>query len=698
MEIKINTLTLHNFKGALGTREFSLGGTNARIEGDNGTGKSTVFDAFTWLLFGKDHLGQDWTNFDIKPLDPVTGAPVPDLDSFWVEAALLVDGTRRTLRRVVTEDWVKPKGESVRVLKGNVQTFFLDGVACPTKKAYDLAIHEWIDEVVFRTITNPLCFIDDAFTPWQERRKTLLSIAGYDPDAVAAREFPDLVEAMNGEELDMFRRRIAAEKKVNKDSLAKANANIGAWRAALPADGEKTEADVKTELLAVKATYADRETKIRILIDKADAGIADINTANRTQDEAIAAKRAEIRALNQKVDKYLADAVKARQDENKAREDAIAAAHRKVADAEERIRTLEDALRRSDKRMEELQLGSKEEKARLTRLSAEYEQERATAFAPQVDDVCPVCGRPFSEEEKAGKRDAIVASLREEQRRKQHAIQERVPAIRAEIAVWDESIKAEAERKAETEHELLEAKHELTILDHELEVAEALPVNDIEAATNEARRTMAFHDLELNLEHLEADVNELQDKRVSADELLADRRRYEGEIAHLQDECKAICRPLEDALAVFGERRRIQGLIDAEERRRAAFSDEVARLERLEARVLEFIKASVSACNDAISALFHDARWKMFSYTLDGGIVEMCEVTTKDGVPYRSMNAAARILCGIDCIRVLCDAYGVSAPIFIDNAEGVTRTAFDTASQVIRLVVKEGAPLAVINE
>jgi hypothetical protein len=122
------------------------------------------------------------------------------------------------------------------------------------------------------------------------------------------------------------------------------------------------------------------------------------------------------------------------------------------------------------------------------------------------------------------------------------------------------------------------------------------------------------------------------------------------------------------------------------------------RLERLEVRTLEYIKASVDACEATINARFRDARWKMFDRTLDGGIVEMCEVTTLDGVPYRSMNDAARIICGLDVIRVLSEANSVQAPIFIDNAEGVTRRDFGTPAQVIRLVVKEGSALTLVNE
>jgi hypothetical protein len=88
----------------------------------------------------------------------------------------------------------------------------------------------------------------------------------------------------------------------------------------------------------------------------------------------------------------------------------------------------------------------------------------------------------------------------------------------------------------------------------------------------------------------------------------------------------------------------------------------------------------------------------MFDRTMDGGIVETCEVTTPEGVPYRSMNDAAKILCGIDVIRVFSEHYGSTAPIFIDNAEGVLKDRFDTTAQVIRLVVKDTDKLTLITD
>ena len=53
--MKILNLTLQNFKGI---RNFSLDtqGKDVNIYGNNATGKTSLFDAYTWSLFGKDSL------------------------------------------------------------------------------------------------------------------------------------------------------------------------------------------------------------------------------------------------------------------------------------------------------------------------------------------------------------------------------------------------------------------------------------------------------------------------------------------------------------------------------------------------------------------------------------------------------------------------------------------------------------------
>src|SRR5690625_2699704 len=102
--IKLLNLNLTNFKGI---KEFDLNaaGGDIKVFGDNATGKTTLFDAFVWLLFNKD--SQNRADFEIKTL--VDGKVIHKLDH-EVEAVLFIDGKELTLRKVYSEKWTKKKG------------------------------------------------------------------------------------------------------------------------------------------------------------------------------------------------------------------------------------------------------------------------------------------------------------------------------------------------------------------------------------------------------------------------------------------------------------------------------------------------------------------------------------------------------------------------------------------------------------
>lgn len=89
--IKLKSLSLINFKGV---RSLNIGFSDAEtlVAGDNGTGKTTVFDSFLWLLFGKDSTGRSDSNFNIKTLD-ADGKPILHLEHS-VTGVLSVDGKR----------------------------------------------------------------------------------------------------------------------------------------------------------------------------------------------------------------------------------------------------------------------------------------------------------------------------------------------------------------------------------------------------------------------------------------------------------------------------------------------------------------------------------------------------------------------------------------------------------------------------
>ena len=128
MEIRLKQLHLENFK-CHKSLTIAFDGRNTSIYGDNATGKTSIYDAFVWLLFGKDSSGNGEQTINIKPLD--ADGSVRDHNCVTeVEAVLLADGEEVSLKRTLREVWTTRRGNSEAVYGGNTSEYFVDGVPC----------------------------------------------------------------------------------------------------------------------------------------------------------------------------------------------------------------------------------------------------------------------------------------------------------------------------------------------------------------------------------------------------------------------------------------------------------------------------------------------------------------------------------------------------------------------------------------
>lgn len=696
MEIKIKRLRLRNFKGTRDA-DYFFGGMNATIEGPNGSGKSTVFDAFTWLLFGKDHRDQTSSTFEIKTIDPATGRPFPREDH-WVEAELVVDGQEHVLRRSWTENWVKPTGETEEILKGHNSGFYVDGVDVGTKAAFDAVVSGWLREDSFKLLTNPHYFIDDAFTGWKERRKALLDLVKDDPNRLRVREeFADVVDKLSGRSIEDYRKRLALEKAANKKDLAITLSRIDGMREALPQDQDTNAVAVKLAELKARRDKAVAELKAKAdALDKSIASADALDASRKEENDAVWAEITKVQmAMNEILAKARQKAIDAYTEQSRKIEMAKRAVsgvrQRKFGIAEKEAQARE-AIERGEKERGRLA-------SRLNDLGDQYKAEKAQAFEYTATDVCPCCGQAIP-----------AATLMREKKKAQEeflkmkkAVLDKIVAeakeIKQDIADLDRDMKGIKETHQGVNIELVAVDQELVQRTAEAEALEAglksVSTSKIEA---EVRDTEEYKALARREQDLRSKALKTANRPADLDELVHDRKQVEQQIRDEMDRFARAELEAQGALSVGKVRAEQEELIRQKEREAKNFADAIAQEERDEARAAEFVKADIDSVEKAISGLFSIARWKMFDRTIEGGIVETCEVTSPDGVPYRSMNDAMKILCGLDCIRVFSERYGSQAPIFIDNAESITREAFDTTAQVIRLVVKDTDSLTLIPE
>ena len=113
----------------------------------------------------------------------------------------------------------------------------------------------------------------------------------------------------------------------------------------------------------------------------------------------------------------------------------------------------------------------------------------------------------------------------------------------------------------------------------------------------------------------------------------------------------------------------------------------VADQEKMLFLLEQFIRSKMLRISDSINQHFEMVDFLLFKMQLNGGMTETCECMY-NGVPYSSLNAAAKIQCGLDIIRSLSKLYDVYCPVFIDNRESCTKIP-DMNCQTISLYVDE---------
>lgn len=642
--MKLKKLELLNFKG-LTSFTLDLKG-DVVIRGDNATGKTTVFDSVCWLLFGKDSL--DRADFEIKTLDG--GEPIHKVNHEVTGTFTLDEGGTVELKRVYREKYSSPRGGEV-TMTGHTTDYFVDGV--PKKeKEYKEIVNSLVDENIFKLITNPLYF-NETYS-WQNRRKLLLEMCGdiSDEDVIASHDnLKALTDILSGHSVDDHRKVVASKK------------------AAINKELDMLPVRIDEVLRGKPEVTADPEV-LRINIDTLNADIEKLENdkALLQNGHSIVDKRAELKNVQRKI---------------MARETELQIEYKKqyslksneydsvVAEIHNMTSKLKDVRRRridANKEIDYLQ-------NTVNELSLEFEAINKEAFAIDIDTNCPTCGQPLPEDQIKSSRDKAELNFNKRKSKrleeinnmiglKNNAIaniKEKLQELDAEVKNTD-GIDAKERRKADLINEI-ELLKPPVLEDDEV-------YSDLKA--EELMLQMAIDDD--NSDHSE-EITELEIK-ISAN--------------------KTERMKLEQELNKFAEIKRIDIRMSELEAKQAELSEEKMKLDEASYLMDEFVKSKVNMLEESINARFKLARFKMFNVMLNGNIEECCETTYK-GVPYRSMNNAARINVGLDIINALTSYFKVNAPVFIDNAEAVTEFV-SVNSQTIKLVVDESEPQLVVKE
>lgn len=652
-KIILKSLALVNFKGV---RDFSIAFNDGitTVCGDNGTGKTTLYDAYLWLLFGKDSTGRsDGANgFNVKTTGE-DGKPIYRLEHS-VTAVLEVDGKEIKLQRSLVEKWQKVNGTTDEVMKDETQ-YFINDVRTGTKKEYQAEISEIIPEDVFRMITNPYYFTSLSA---ETQKDMLLEMVGNIDDEEVAATDPDflaLLDQINGTSLAKWAREIAAKKKACNDALATIPASI----------------ETAQKLMPESENWAVLEKQLKEVQDRVkeiDAQIADKSALN---DEAYKRKMA---LMKQQADKR----IKLQDRENTIRMEANAAHNKALSDIQQMENELSIYQKNLDNyRNDKMNVDGKidELNGKLVEMREQFKAVAKEQFPEPSGDVlvCPTCGEPYKGENLENAIAKLRGNFEQSKSKRQKDIQTKGKQYKAE---YDRAVEQQTKLTgliAKLEDDALEIKGNITIKKNNIPVAG----NADEAIANDKECIGLRNDIaeianQLQVEVPQADVSELQSEKADSNAAIADINKRLGKRAMIERVNKEIA--------------------DLEEKR-IANNQAKADLEKWEDVYLRFQKAKDEVLMQRINGLFNVVSFSFVKEQKNGGEKVTCYCMV-NGVPYADVNACGKVNAGLDIINAICATKGISAPIFIDNRESFNQI-IPTISQIVNLKVSNDKSLTI---
>lgn len=630
MNIELVKMHIENFKGI---KELDISfGKNTKIYGQNATGKTSIVDAYNWCLFDKNSIGE--AKFQIRPLD-ANNNQINHVE-IKVSVTLRIDGREITFKKVQKQNWVKKRGSLLETLQGNVNSFEIDEV--PKKeKDYKEYIKNIINEDLFKLITNPQAFVGKK---WQEQREELMKLApDIDNEDVIATN-PKLLSELslalslhNPEDLQAKAKKALLEYKKQQaeipariDEVRKSMTDIDVAELELQRNGlkeqiaeiEKSEEDMTAQyekyqkdtddLMDLKFKLSDMERKAN----------EDNNTSKRKYEEQIADFDADISSSNRRID----------------------ALKQNIIDAGGTISAYE-------KKREELLADWKEENAK-TYVDKLVFDENST--------ICPMCGQSYPED----KIEQIKADFEQKKAdvkakwEKDH--KDTLDRIVADGNRYKGLIEQMQAKMEDAKGQLSAEQGKLQRMELEKEevtdLLEALP-DKVDISDSEVYKELASQISEkeriLNIANSGAEMR--QQLRIKKNGLKEELFEVEKQITSADNSAKE---------------ERIEEL----QQEMNDIADKVNEQEKMLYLLEEFTKAKMTMISKSVNEKFKIVNWKLFDKQVNGAIVECCECTV-NGVPFSALNTGHRIVAGLDIISTLSEMYGVTAPIFIDNAEAI---------------------------
>lgn len=643
-EMILKTLILQNFKGIENlTIDFK---NDTKILGANGSGKTTIFDAYSWLLWDKDSNSRK--DFDIKPFTE-NGETKHGLESI-VTGHFELDGQPLKLSKTYKEIWTKKRGNVDAVFSGNTTDYFINDV--PVKKSeYNQRIETFINEKEFNLLCNPLYFSE--ILDKKERRAVLLSLIKDVDNSEIFSINKDLKEL----ELDNYT--IEEIKAMAKASAKKTNEELNS----LPIRIDELEKSKNTfDFTELEKEKTELEKQIAN-IDKVIAKSSESTNVIVEKNNIIQNKLDEMQKIKLKIDEINEDRqLQATREYNQKYSDFLADKDNlkcTISSKEKSLTIIENSIEITQRNINN-----------ITNLLKEFREKWTTENKKQFDGnlICPTCKKEFDED----KKDEILSDFNKHKAETLTKIQNQANELKKDLS--------------DEEQDLLTLNADRKVILEEIEKLQ----NDFDnfgefteekSETEKEDYPIEYYTLQKEIEIIKQDLQVISNNDNTV--ILEQKQQLQSNLnvvvskLALKDNNKMIDEKIKNYLVQEKELAKIF----EEQQRKIFLADEYTRI-------------YTSLVQDKINDLFKTVNFRLFETQVNGEIKETCEVTV-NGVPYPSVNNAGKINAGLDVINSLSEHFEKRVPIFVDNAESIT-DILEVKSQIVKLYVAKNLNLQIL--
>lgn len=648
MEIKLIKLVLDNFKGA---KHFELNaeGKDIVVKGENNTGKTTIADAFYWLLFNKDSKGA--TKFSIKTLDS-TGEAINNL-KHSVYAVLDIDGKEQHIKKTYSEKWTRKRGQAKSTFTGHETVYELgateDELTPKKLKDFNEFINSIIsDEQIFKLTTNPFWFNS---LKQDERKKILMSLVDEvtDEDVINSdSKLKELKKLLGDGSLEDFKMRISRNKKsINEDLKA------------IPVRVDEINHNMPDVRKYNKQALEEELNEINNQINQVDIEIKDVENGLEIEkiEKEIKSKELDIQYLKDNHNHGNKRELSSLINQDSELQRAIATKRRDLSNLTAELQKNESVMEEQNERFKALGIKHKE--------LVNEQKEFTTAT------VCDCCGQDIPEH----MQQEAIQKMKENYNADKS---ERLEKIQSDGIEIRNKVKQLSEQNDEIESTMEELKEEIEKETKNVEEIKEI-IKKIESNNTDVKDTDEYKQLDSEIKVLkEKKGQSIQSMSEDVENIVKSKKEP---LINQQQEIK---QKLDDIQVSQRAVDRIKEL----ETKQEQLAQEYNELEHATFLTEEFTKQKVNLMEGSINDKFEITKFKLFDVQINQGVQDVC-IATHNGVPFDSgLNNAARINVGLDIINALSKHYNFYAPIMIDNAESVT-DVHKTISQQIQLEVSK---------